>query len=259
MKIVRPIITKKDEERLANEWQEMLIALGQAVNGWAHIENSLARLLSVIMQRSGEVVYYSASNTETRIKIIDRVLMAKLLHQYHSKGFAQCWAKILRRLNRAKNTRNKIIHWNTTEYWIKDKDRLVVRHKELHTDTYAAMQDWIEWDTSPEPGECPGCARDGQLPGMSTHDIVDATRNFERIGYDIEIFTRSMRALNQNNGGERTRASVLRLAKHLRIAAPLLDDLTPEESAELQRVAQEPPPERERRPFRGGLSCCRFG
>jgi hypothetical protein len=252
MKITRPTVSEKDEERLASEWQEMLIALGQAVNGWAHIENAMATLLGVLIGGQGHVVYFSVSNTETRIKMTDRVLMSKLLHQYHSKGFAQAWAKILRRINRAKNTRNKIIHWNTSEHWIKNKDRLVVRHKELHTDTYAAMQDLIEWDTSPEPGDCPLCARDVQLPGMSAHDVLDATQNFERISYDIEIFTRSMRALNQNNSGARTRASVLRLAKHLRIADPLLADLTPEESAELQRLAKEPPPEPEKRPYRGG-------
>jgi hypothetical protein len=102
-----------------------------------------------------------------------------------------------------------------------------------------------------DPGRHPR-SKAKQLPGMSAHDVNEAAKCFDRISYDIELFTRSMRALNQNNGAVRTRASVLRLAKHLKITDPLLNDLTREESAALQKAAREPTEERPKGPYRSG-------
>ena len=60
---------QRAEQRVADEWQAMHIALGKILNGWALIENQLATLMGVILQNSvGLVIYHCSNNFETRLK-----------------------------------------------------------------------------------------------------------------------------------------------------------------------------------------------
>lgn len=230
MQVQRPTVTEKDRERLAKEWQAMRVALGNAVNGWAGIENSLASLLGVLLGNSvGMVIYNCPNNTETRIKIVDRVFMVSIYHAYHAKAFTQCWAKILLSLNRAKETRNKIVHWNTTEHWVgPPKGKVVVRHVEPHSDLFAGQRDFIEFLTGSKPGaKAPHNVARKQLPGMSAHDVQDAADSFKRVSESIQTFTRSIRALNKNNAWIPSHGVALRLAERLKIKDLQIGDPTP--------------------------------
>ena len=56
-----------------------------------------------------------------------------------------------------------------------------------------------------------------QLPGMSSNDVEQAAQAFNSCAQDIKVFTRSIRSLNKNNGNDATRASILKVANHLKI------------------------------------------
>lgn len=81
---------------------------------WADLENSLALLLRSLMRGTLEeipfVIYFAPSNTETRIKIVDAVFEHLIFDGVDSALLEKCFKKILEKIHRVKDSRNKIVH-----------------------------------------------------------------------------------------------------------------------------------------------------
>ncbi len=156
--------------RLFQEYREMRIAIAGAVMAWGNLENALAHLLAVILDTPNYqmpfAVYYAPSNTEARISIIDNTISHIERRSQLTPRILSCWDSLRTKIDRSKNTRNKIVHGNVITLRTADKNqcRLV-----------SPVFDY----TRRAQRELAAAVEKRQLLGMSSHDVSTAAKVFE--------------------------------------------------------------------------------
>lgn len=168
----------------AVERAKMEAAVTKAVVNWAHLENGLAKLLSEILYTRKEIafaVYYSPSNTETRISIVDNVVFHFSSSSYPKlvPTFKLAWDKLKLRIDRAKATRNKIVHGNITFIHMNNANYVRLTHPIFDT----TKRNILKWD---------------QVPGMSSHDVEAAATKFLAHSESIRMLKESAVLMSRN-------------------------------------------------------------
>ncbi len=102
-------------EKLIEERREqMFLAIGKAHSAFSRLESCLWELYSKAAQHHNSgvsnVVFYSPTNIETRIGIVDSVM--QFLFDQHNDGqrLYDAWAKLKGKIDKKKNVRNQIAH-----------------------------------------------------------------------------------------------------------------------------------------------------
>lgn len=156
--------------RVFQEYREMRQAIAFAVMSWGTLENALAGLLKVILDTPNYqmpyAVYYAPSNTETRISIIDNTITHIDRRSELTPRILACWDSLRTKIDRSKNTRNKIVHGNvvTIHYSGQNRCRLV---SPVFDFTRRAQR------------ELAAAVKQRQFLGMSPHDVSNAAKVFE--------------------------------------------------------------------------------
>jgi hypothetical protein len=146
-----------DEQQLERERSEIREAVADAWQTWAQFEDTLAMLLEQAVQSRlhtlGLAIYYVPNNTETRINIVD-VCVRRYLRDYQiDQPLLPSWETIIAQTNKAKNTRNRIIHGS-----------LIIHVSKRGKQSFRLSGQLFDLERSAHPTN--------QLPGMSAHDIT---------------------------------------------------------------------------------------
>jgi hypothetical protein len=112
---------KARRERLAREHQEIISGVGSVTRAWAQLESTLFQIFQLLArldvswaQQIAGVIFYTPSNTETRISLVDNLISYHC--QLHRSGpiddrLVELWDKKIKgKINNIKNTRNAIVH-----------------------------------------------------------------------------------------------------------------------------------------------------
>jgi hypothetical protein len=104
-----PIISLDDAQQLAAQ-DEFWAIRGKAIQSYASLEQSLARLFSALAgtnQKIGGTIFFRISSADTRRNLIDKLFQQRFHQQYNL--FRNSLIKQLKPID---NERNEIVHWN---------------------------------------------------------------------------------------------------------------------------------------------------
>jgi hypothetical protein len=168
------------------ELERMRTCLGRAIEIWAELENGLADFLSYLIDANkrelGLVIYYSPSNMETRIAILDAVFIQVVPSLSLGDHILKCWIKFLRLVGKAKTTRNKMIHGNIRAYGGLDSRPVKAR-------LVPPTLDPTRWKQEVMPNH--------QYPGMSIHDVTAAGNNFQALRDTLYLMVAAIREVRK--------------------------------------------------------------
>lgn len=167
-----------DFKELATHTQRMHTAIASVVQNWAGLENSVARLLDVMIQPSGigMALYYSPNATETRFDLTDTAVQHLSLRHHPGSVLLDIWTKILAKMGKAKASRNKIIHGNVAMIFKNGRNHL--RLIPPIFDIGHQNREFIKAGSSKRPQHNPMLT---QLPGMSVHDVEAVVSNISEL------------------------------------------------------------------------------
>ena len=184
-------------------------AIGNALMNWSHVENALAKFLEDLLQHPDHsiphVIYFAPNNTETRLYIVDGVATHILGHTPMSFGheLLLCWQKVLSRINKAKESRNRLAHGQIIE-WHKDE--------RVHIRLAASVYDVSRFRKET-----------GQMVGISIHDVEQISTKFEElIGLIYTVRYEIHRTRTEPFVFPASRDRVRELAIHLKTSVPSL-------------------------------------
>lgn len=152
---------ESDAKEYNEEAQRARIAVANAIFAWASLEDKLVTLLGAALHTvagspMASAVYFAPSNIETRLNIVDRVVCEFPFTRKNLEGpFLAEWAAVLGKINRLKNTRNKLAHASLVGTPNPSRTKRVVR-------VASQIYDVQRRRDSKEAG---------QLPGMSPADV----------------------------------------------------------------------------------------
>ena len=107
------------------EMLRLRLAVSNAIDTWAVLEGELSDLLQAVINDEngvvGTAIYYSSTNTETSLRIVDAAIKAAMLNLNYGRALTVCWEAIRKKISDKKGTRNSIAHWHTCEVSINGK------------------------------------------------------------------------------------------------------------------------------------------
>lgn len=173
---------------------EMREAVGAATLAWSELEHRFAYGLDYLLRQPygfnvqmvgssdlGVAIYYTATNAETRIAIVDTIFRRSVPYFMHGRAIVRCWAKLLERTNRAKGTRNKIAHGHMKWVGLAPSNKVSLRI------TPPAYWDEPSIEEPPPPSlERPRRPPRPQYPGMSISDVRSAAKTFADLQTSVE-------------------------------------------------------------------------
>jgi hypothetical protein len=189
---------KSDDEelsRLSTEHKAIREAVSTIIMAWAQLENTLAILLSkIINDPSGQfafAIYFAPSNTETRIRIIDATFSVLIsASKQHHQQIAAAWQTIRNTINRLKDTRNAVAHGHITT---------CSRYNRSHARLTPPMFNFKPFAIAHEKR---------QLPGLGSADINQSTERIIKINLALVDFGFICDALHR--GDDLTSPEILR-------------------------------------------------
>ena len=99
------------------EMLRLRLAVSNAIDTWAILEGELSDLLQAVINDDngvvGTAIYYSSTNTETSLRIVDAAIKAAMLNLNYGRALTLCWEAIRKKISDKKGTRNSIAHWHT--------------------------------------------------------------------------------------------------------------------------------------------------
>jgi hypothetical protein len=104
-----PLISLDEAQQLAAQ-DEFWAIRGKAIQSYASLEQSLARLFSALAgttQKIGGTIFFRISSADTRRNLIDKLFQQRFQEQYNL--FRNSLVKQLKPID---NERNEIVHWN---------------------------------------------------------------------------------------------------------------------------------------------------
>jgi hypothetical protein len=181
-----------DPDDIAGQHRAMREAIAKAAMNWSSVEDSLAKLLGYLLDPNtanqsytnkdmvGFVIYFKPNNTETRIGIVDAVVRFFIgtgRNNTERQWLLKCWLRIYSKINKIKERRNAIMHGSViTE--ATGKEDTARNHVRL-THSLHDLNRWL-------------ASRDGQLAGMSPHDVDAVAENFAKWANLINRFRKCM-------------------------------------------------------------------
>jgi hypothetical protein len=107
-----------DHKRMAEDQREILSEVANITLGWANVENALVLLLDGILNDRHNTkmtailstMYFSLSNLESRIGLVDAAIRATFDGNALEKEFEPEWNHLRNKLNGLKKVRNKVAH-----------------------------------------------------------------------------------------------------------------------------------------------------
>ena len=190
--------------------EKMRLAVGTALMNWGDLENALAKFLEDLMQHPDHsiaaVIYFAPNNTETRLYIVDNVINHILCHT--SMVFGQelflCWQKVLGRINKAKESRNRLAHGQIIDWHLPSGKG----HARLTGSIYDISRFRKE---------------SGQMPGISLNDVKQIGDHFHSLSemiHEVRLAIHLTRTEKFSFPASRNR--VRELAIHLKTSIPSL-------------------------------------
>lgn len=147
--------------------EKMRLAVGAALMNWGDLENALAHFLRDLLQHPDNsiapVIYFAPNNTETRLYIVDGIVNHILCHTtiHFGEELYLCWQKVLSRINKSKDSRNRLAHGQIVTWQKNDKP-----HVRLTASIYDVSRFRKDF---------------GQMPGISLNDVEQIGKKFHEI------------------------------------------------------------------------------
>lgn len=152
----------------------MYDAIAQASTTWGRVENAMAGFFEALLGWSSEhealYIYFAPNNAETRFKIVDTIARLRW-DNYQQHDLKGEWTAIMTALNRAKDTRNRIVHGQ-----IEGPERKIHGKWVPQARLVASSLDVSRRRLDPP----------NQWPGMSVHDVDGAANRFFWLAVRIE-------------------------------------------------------------------------
>ena len=189
-----------DEQQLERERSEIREAVADAWQAWAQFEDTLAMLLEQAVRSRlhtlGLALYYVPNNTETRINIVD-VCVRRYLRDYQiDQLLLPSWETIIAQTDKAKNTRNRIIHGS-----------LIIHVSKRGKQSFRLSGQLFDLERSAHPTN--------QLPGMSAHDITTYLAKLRWLRSACEMMLSIIFSANKGCDANTLRAISLQLSTYL--------------------------------------------
>lgn len=187
----------------------MRLAVGTALLNWGDLENVLARFLLDLMQHPdgniAAVIYFAPNNTETRLYIVDNVANHIFCHTPINFGreLHLCWQKVLGRINKAKESRNRLAHGQVLEWHLPSGK------------AFARLTGSV-YDVSRFRKES------GQMPGISLNDVTQIGDHFHRLSEEVGHLTSVLKSVRVEPVFPTSRDKVRELAIRLKTSVPSL-------------------------------------
>ena len=199
-----------------------------AIRAWAGLENAMASLMGTIITQSGGslgmAIYYRPGSTEIRLGIVDEAVL-HFCANHNDGGFVKpLWEKLLKRINRCKLTRNKIVHGDVSTIGMAGKGN----HIRLMAPIFnfaSNNRDRVQMIKNAE-AMARGDSR-LQVPGMSANDVKNAGANFFELGQmvnELRLVLRQMQRMKPQP--EAFQKKLQRLSTHLMAEAGCKDNPT---------------------------------
>jgi hypothetical protein len=162
-----------DQAQIEPQCAALRNAIAELIITWSHLESGLSCLLAKILQDPtvafASAIYFSPASADVRIKIVDSALdvLAQQTDSYDQ--IMDCWRRTLSRINRAKAVRNTVAHG-------------VIGFSATKTRWHVRL-------TAPPfdfKRNAPS-SRNGQLSGMSTNDLTQATKSLKETADEVGL------------------------------------------------------------------------
>lgn len=217
--------------RLFEEYRKMRLAIAGAVMAWGDLENSLAGLLATILNTPNYqmpyAVYYAPSNTETRLSIIDNVITHLDRLSDETPRILACWDSLRTKIDRSKNTRNKIVHGNVVTMSSSGQNRCRLTSP-IFDYTRRAQRELV------------AAAETRQFLGMSSHDVEAAAKVFSGRSKQVKALSELIIADRKAPFGPSTwRHKLVGLEADLNLTAAHKDAQTPKAQPPRPRSSPE--------------------
>jgi hypothetical protein len=170
---------EKMHRKMKAEMALMNIAVAETNYAWARIEDGMLLILKEALgDNEGKItsaIYFTPSNLETRFQLVRNTLHEARKDWWFGDRFKfeQEWDAMILKLNRLKQTRNKIAH-SGVQSWQKSRQNratCTIGHVRLAPSFY----NWQEFDRT--TGK--------QMPGMSVNDVVTHVEAAKKLGSHI--------------------------------------------------------------------------
>ena len=205
-------------------------AILAAIRAWAGLENAMAYLLGTIITEGGGslgmAIYYRPGSTEIRIGIVDEAVLHFCASHNGGDSVRPLWEKLLKRVNRCKLTRNKIVHGDVSTVGMAGRGNRIRLMAPIFN--FASNNR----DRAQMIKNAKAMARGDsrvQLPGMSANDVKNASVNFSELAQmvsELRLVLSHMQRVNPRP--EAFQKKLQKLSMHLMTAdGQCEDDQTP--------------------------------
>lgn len=192
-----------DTKRLYN-------SVAECVAAWSGLETALATLLFAVIRSPrgmmAHAIYYAPSSIETRLVILDQAMGHIGKSEDHGRVQA-LWQKLLVKINRLKETRNKIVHGHISTWKIKGK-------------THARLCPPIMDFRKKTMADVSAKLRARQLPGLSAHDVFNHAAAVGGVAVLCVALAGALAGINEGKPIEGWHEELFRLEAGLNSSAP---------------------------------------